>query len=497
MSERFKKFKQELLISHIVKSVLAGLGVSLATVGGLLLLRNYEIIRLQLIFIILIGVGMLVLGMGAVFALSARSDMSVAIRLDRQFSLGERVQTMLQYQSDDGAILQLQREDTEKSLASADIGKLRFRKIWIYCIGLVMGAGILALGLVLKPAPTPPTPVIDIPFSITEIQKTALEELIEQVETSDMSSPCRENTAAHLDLLLEELTDATTVREKDAAISKATSAILLEIDTASCGLEIINALGASSKSPVLALAKAINFYDWTEGVEWDNFTAAMTRARAELIIALEEGESGDTSELLTALLTETGSAIPLSLRASGTSSDEALYIAVDKYASYINDDSSVLGIARLSGLVSELGYTEAQRRLDLLFAELSNGTFTSLEQHYTDISLGEFSVLRVCSLFGVSTPRFERPTINRAGEDNTPSGGNMGSGGGGIGVGTVYGSDDLVLDPISGEYVEYGKIIDAYYSKMFGKVQDGNYTEEEKKAMEKYFEILYGGFDEE
>ena len=36
---------------------------------------------------------------------------------------------------------------------------------------------------------------------------------------------------------------------------------------------------------------------------------------------------------------------------------------------------------------------------------------------------------------------------------------------------------------ISGEYVEYGKIIDAYYSKMFGKVQDGNYTEEEKKAM--------------
>ena len=31
---------------------------------------------------------------------------------------------------------------------------------------------------------------------------------------------------------------------------------------------------------------------------------------------------------------------------------------------------------------------------------------------------------------------------------------------------------------------------------MFGKLQNGNYTDEEKLAMEKYFDILYGGFDE-
>ena len=66
-----------------------------------------------------------------------------------------------------------------------------------------------------------------------------------------------------------------------------------------------------------------------------------------------------------------------------------------------------------------------------------------------------------------------------------------------IGSGAVYGSDDLLLDPITNTYVEYGTILDKYYALMFGKVEEGNYTEQEKEAMEKYFAILYGGFDEE
>jgi len=32
---------------------------------------------------------------------------------------------------------------------------------------------------------------------------------------------------------------------------------------------------------------------------------------------------------------------------------------------------------------------------------------------------------------------------------------------------------------------------------MLAKQQDGNYTDAEKEAMEKYFAILYDGFDDE
>jgi hypothetical protein len=32
---------------------------------------------------------------------------------------------------------------------------------------------------------------------------------------------------------------------------------------------------------------------------------------------------------------------------------------------------------------------------------------------------------------------------------------------------------------------------------MFGKAESGEYTEDERLAMQKYFDILYNGFDEE
>ena len=54
----------------------------------------------------------------------------------------------------------------------------------------------------------------------------------------------------------------------------------------------------------------------------------------------------------------------------------------------------------------------------------------------------------------------------------------------------------MVLDPMTNKYVEYGTILERYYKLMFGKVEDGDYTEQEKEAMEKYFAILYGGFEE-
>lgn len=507
MSESFLRFKRKLLAVNIVKSILAGLSLGSAVSGALLLLTSYEILGMNEIFILPIGIGVFLLSLAGAFFLLRRSDRAIAIRLDKRCSLEERVQTMLQYTGEVGAIFDLQREDTEEALAATKTGRLRLGGLWIYILSAVICGAVLAAGLILKPEPTPPPPVEEIPFSITNIQISALEELIAYVEGSEMSSPYRENVALYLDAMLSELKTATTVRMRDSAISTATDAILLEINQSSTGLEIINVLGGSNSSAVLALARAINFYDWSMASDWDAYTSQMTKLRAELIVAIAESQadedgSGSASEAelaeqLYRLLYDTGAAIPTALRGSGVSSDDELYAAVEKFASYLEDSTGALGIARLAELVTELGYTESQKRLDALFVALNPSTFTVLEQHYENVSVGEYAITRVCELFDLALPRFDRPRINRdASDDTAGGGGDEISGGGGIGVGTVYGSDDLVLDPNTGKYVEYGTIIDEYYSKMFGKVQDGDYTDEEKKAMEKYFEILYGGFDD-
>ena len=68
-----------------------------------------------------------------------------------------------------------------------------------------------------------------------------------------------------------------------------------------------------------------------------------------------------------------------------------------------------------------------------------------------------------------------------------------GTEGGGVGDGAIFGSNDLVLDPVTGQYVEYGTLLDKYYAVVFEKLQNGSYNDEQKKMIENYFALLYGG----
>ena len=99
-------------------------------------------------------------------------------------------------------------------------------------------------------------------------------------------------------------------------------------------------------------------------------------------------------------------------------------------------------------------------------------------------------------LFSVPVPAFERPTFRTGGggSDNSDTGDkNPGGAGGGV----AYGSDDLVLDPMTGELVKYGDIIKIYCEKMYERLDSDLYTEEQKKVIRKYFELLLGGLEKE
>ena len=504
MNATFLRFKRGLLTVNIVKSLLLGLSLGLAAGGALLLLTNYEIITLSQIYILPIAIGVLLLaGVGTYFLIRS-SDKRTAAGLDKRYSLEERVQTMLQYKDEQGAIYELQRKDAEEALSAAKTASFTLRGLWIYILSFVLGAAVLTSGIIFKPEPPPPPPEIEVPFSLSEIQIKAIEGLITYVEGSEMSSPYRENTASHLSAMLGELKAATTTKMRDAAVTRANNAILQEIDDSSSGLEIINALGSSFDPTVLAFARALNFYDWTVGNEWDSYTNAITKFRGSLSAALSEEEAAGkgAAELQAArlkqLLTASASTVASALQKSGINASDAFYIAAASYLSYLPEDGSdARGIALLAEIVGELGYDKSEERLDLLFAALNNPTFTALEADYNNVYVGEYAIVRVCTLLGVSIPRFERPIINRDPEEDSGGGaGSESSGGGGIGVGTVYGSNDIVLDPMTGEFVEYGTILDDYfYLDAKPKIDGGTYTEEEKKALEKYYDILYNGFD--
>ncbi len=505
MDQNFVKFKKRALTICWIKTALIGFGCGMLLAGVFLLLTKFEVIAMQPIFSWLIGLGAMLLSGGVTFLLSYKTDRALARFLDEEFALSERTQTMLAYGDKTGTLYDLQRGDANASLAAVPVEKFKFKHLWVYIVCACIGLGSLVSGLVIVPkeeAPPPPPPPEA--FAITDIQIAAMEELIVYVENSQMQSPYKESVTLALRDLLDGLKLATTVDEKDELLATAMEEVYDQTDDSSMAVELINALWSTETEGMRRLAETLNYYDWTKGDEWTDFTEELADFRTAFVHADSVTENPDAALMATdtaALLLSTESNVTLSLRRVGIAETDGLYVQLTRFAtaneSYDNG-THLYGFSTLSAQTEALGYERVQRELDATFSLLGAEIFRTLEQHAVNTSTGEYAMTRLDELFDCGLPKFERPNfyVSSTGDD-LPDDEEGGGGMGGIGSGAVYGSDDLVLDPITNTYVEYGTILDKYYALMFGKVEEGDYTEQEKEAMEKYFAILYGGFDKE
>lgn len=494
----FVRLKTVSLILCILVALIFALSVGMFVAGALILHTKLELISISITNSILIGLGAFLVAGTVLFILLYRSDKALARMLDRRFDLKERVQTMMAYRSKNEAIYELQRADAEAVVEKIPIRGVKIRFIWAYLIGLVISAFVLFVGVAYTPVEPPAPPVVEVPFEITDIQIAAMEELIEYVSTSDMDSPYREDMALTLTDLLEELKAATTVTARDVAVDKALEEMKEQTDSSSSALEIIEALWGSGSETVKPLAEALNYYVWQKGSEWDEYVAELVDVRAGYVHPDSTQAAPDIDKMTTeiaALLSSDSTAIMLALARSGIASEDQLYFAVVQLAAM---DGEVKGFSALSVLASTIGYTALEGEIDALFSALTPVIYTAVEQNSVNTSTGEYAMKQICILFEHTFPIFERPVLRDTSTEAGGDGGESGGGNmGGIGTGTVYGSDDLVLDPYTDKYVEYGTILDKYYALMFGKTEDGDYNEEEIAALKKYFEILYGGFEDQ
>ena len=505
MNENFLALKRKILVGLIIKSVLLGLALGSVVSASIALVQKlvYDFIDIRLCVIcgssLLVGVALLY------FLICIPTNKRIAKRLDKTLSLNEKVQTMLAYKDVDGAIFELQRNDTDKSLSGVKIKSIGLKIIipCVLCILIAVGMAVYISKIPPKVVPEP-EPEPEVPFEITQIQISAIEELIAYVSASEMDSPYKENIAEDLTIMLDELKIATTEKGRDDALEKAVNAIYDETDNSSSAVEILNEIWKTNSDGAKKLAKALNYYDWPKIDEWEKFVAKMTEFRGTFNLTLNEEAENPEQErlaqekLLFALVSEN---IITALNKSGADENSGIYIQLMRLAkaNEVNEEfgTRVYGLFTLYEKIDEMGYKDAQREFDATLTALNNEFYKEMSQHAVNTNTGEYAMTRISSLFGYTLPKFKRPSLVDMSTDDSGSSGDDNSGvSGGIGDGTVYGSDDLVYDPYTNTYVEYGTILDKYYALMFGKLQNGNYTDEEKLAMEKYFDILYGGFDE-
>lgn len=501
MNTNFTKYKTDLTVARAVKTLAAAVGVGMLFAGGLLLLVRLEVAQIKAVWCWVVGIAAAVLTAAAAWLLQMRSDLAVAKELDKRFGLDERVQTMMEFSGKEGAMLALQRADADKALAAVPELRVSMRSFIAFTLVLLVGLATLITALVI-PAPEPPepTPMPDEPFALTEIQAAAIAELIEYVEGSDMTEPYRSELGLRLKDLLAALRLAETENEKNTLLSDAQKYVYEKTDESSSAVEIINALWLSAQDSVKLLAVALNYYDWSVAEDWDTFARKYAEVRKSFIHPDSLSESADgalMAEETAAKLSSAASAITVALVKSGIPSTDPLYAALAGLAGGSEQTGEAGSLASVAALAAELGYSRLESAIDAAMTEHNALICSALDENLTNTGVGEYVMTRLAAILGGSVPRLERPTLREASSsDGTGGGENEGGGVGGIGDGTVYGSDELVLDPYTDEYVEYGTLIDRYYSLMFGKMQDGGYTDEEKDAMEKYFQILYGGFEE-
>ena len=505
MNDNFKKIKRRALIVRLLKSLLAGVAVALPIVGVLLLLERFEQLALGTSKAIVIGglAGLLVAAV--VFLLLHLGDKRIAIALDRKYGLKEKVQTMLAFKEvQDDPMIDLQRRDANQALESAARSVPGIGKLWIYVLCLLVGAAVFVLSLFFNPVPPPePEPEPEVPYAVEEIDLAALQQLIDSVAASEMESPYRENVVEALETLYEEIQTVTTVKAKDELVAEVMDEILQHTDDSSVGVEIITSLGQTGGKTLSLLAKALNYYEWPSDDPWSTFVEKIADFREGLNHADARDEHPDydlMAEETKTLYLALKQNIALALQISEAPEDDELAVALDRLANLKlenEDGTRIYGFAVLAEYIQENGYTAAQRELDSTMTALNGEVFRALSQSNVNTDTGENAVTVLSNLFDVKAPSFERPVISEYSSGN--SGGESGEGGvsGGISGGPTYGSDDKVYDPFTNRYVEYGTILDKYYAIMFGNITDGNYTEQEKKALEEYFKILYGGFEDE
>ena len=504
MSNNFIKFKGKLLKIRVMKSLLLGAACGFTAGGVWLMLSRLAVIPFEPITSLLVGGLMLLLGAGVGWLVFRTTDLSLAKKLDADFALHEKAQTMVAYKDSDSEMLLLQRQDAERTLGDISLKSFKDKYFFIYPILAAVGA-LAVLAAFLVPDMRnyePPEQVV--PFDLTDMQRAGIEELIGYVNSSEMEEPYRTEISDELGRLLSTLEHTETQPAMQAALAETMAYIMTATYDSSSVTEIANALWDAEDEYTQMLARVINTSSWREP-DWGDYAEKYSELRALYEHETKDGEvaAPTDDELLSELewkLQNSALKINSSLSGSGVPSDDALYSALDAFVNLEGEDS-VPGIKVLGEKIKTLSYTDALSELYRTFDAMTEAIYAAISQQKINANVGEYTMTKLSTMFLVPLPGFERPDFVKngdAGVSGSDSGGKddkdeSQSQGGGVGTGATYGSKDLVLDPLTGEYVEYGTLLSKYYAVMSAKLSSGNYTEQQKEAIIKYFDLLYGG----
>ncbi len=505
MDASFKKIKKKFLVFAIIKSLICGVSAGLFAVGAVLLALKLAGIPIHGGYYALIGICVASVCFGIVFPFMRQDDLKVARKLDKDYALRERVETMVAFEKDGGDIACLQREDAQTKLENLPKKKPDFKKLWQYILIPFVAVALFVSAVAVKDR-YPDGDDSDKVYAVTQWQLNSLKEIIDNVGDCELSEGVKQSTVETLEgfynalvLGVPEITFNTvllaTVRAVDGILASESTyyAICTQLVTSEAYEPLADTVVSSVKA-FQGLVK-VNSYDAVKA------RAAELEADIDKLcrLYLLNGEDSllnhfkkiTQEEGLMYRLNEYKDGLAELLEKSQVQADDGL---VGAFSSFM------AGIAET---------TELERRTDeYIYRMLQLNAFDPLAnslpfylylQSYNYL-VDEYIRERLATVFGYPSANLpllkldvEKP--NGGGEEPEDPG-EEGPPGGGLGPGDIhYGSDDIIYDPEKG-YVSYGEVINEYYSRVLGQIIEGGIPEDVANILTKYFDLLMSGIED-
>ena len=240
----FNNFKKKIMIEFLIKCLIISFSLFFIIFSTLFILSKREVISLQIWLDFIIGLGSGLVLFLVLYFIFKPNDKKIAIRLDNELDLNEKVQTMIEYKDKDELIVNIQREDTLNKLKEITTKKLRFKIHYIIYILFGLSCVLLTTSLiipkVIHPIIEPEDPDKD--YTLSEWQILQIEKLVKYVNDSKMNDVNKEKYVYELNLLIDGLKESKKESQMKSNVLTAIANINLLMLTESTNKEVYNTL---------------------------------------------------------------------------------------------------------------------------------------------------------------------------------------------------------------------------------------------------------------
>lgn len=508
MGDGFRKIKKRVRINGTVKSLLNSAAVASLLAAVFMLLDRRKIYELNLVlFASVLGAGAILTFLISFFAYR-KSDKRIAIELDNELGLDEKIQTMVEFRKEQGNIIDIQRKDADERLRTTKKIKYQTRGRWVSVASFFIAACMLAASVTLIPQKVEAAEP-EVEYTMSEYEKMLLANLIEYVERSTAVEKEKKKIVESLKELQSFLSD--TVKESEKK-DKVVSSILVANDAVDevNFLEDIKTLATDKGfTRVSRFADALMLLR-----ESSKENAKMSEAFVAIELCLSpvrsEFTGANSFEDMGNFMNEVTAAVASVKNSNLAAANNNMLI--DSLTAFCDEISQFCG-----GAKPELSLIQDQ--FDIFFfgtapyeeslapvLEMLNvkKVYNALVQEKVNLDVGKYVVNELMSIFNIPAemiPGEAEDLVDDTSKDDTDIPENSDKpdddeklNEGGIGDGNLLlGSDDTIYYPEMEKYAPYGEAIAKYHDKILLMLENGQITDEKLIAYyENYFDVLYG-----